>query len=313
LKNSNVEQLFGVWANKDSELVITGKMIMLFTRKGTDYFSSVVTYKINENRIDLFNKAIAFFYKSTEKASCKYFCNIKENWIESRDKLDLQTPIRKKSFSIINSNSSLSISNDAEIFLKFNKTNNTLTLNSNFSKKENFKQIEKIQVCNFKIREKATKVSIGKCLTEWSLFSGFIEDEKEQSFTAEIHTNKHSYIFSQNKWKGDKFLYCRAARIKSNNNGLVFAQNIRLMANSNEFTIKMEQDNLLISKQDILIKNDFFNPKSCVFINDGKEIYWSLKDFTEDEIILNGCAGEEYKHPRPKAKNENYEYFKYES
>lgn len=313
MNNSEVKQLFGVWANNDSELVITGKMILLFARKGTDYFSSVATYKINESRIDLFTKAVALFSKSKEKASCKYFCSKKQNWVENGDELQLSAPVRKKSFSLINSNSSLSILNDNETFLKLNKTNNILTLNSNFSKKGDFKQIERIEICDFKVGEKATKESIGKCLIEWSLFSGYVEDEKEQNFTTEIHTNKHSYIFSQDKWRGNKFLYCRAARIRSNNNGSVFAQNIRLMANSNEFTAKMEEDNLLISKQDILIQNDLFNPKSCVFINDGKEIYWSLKDFSEDEIILNGCAGEEYKHSRPKIKNKNYEYFKYES
>jgi len=313
LKKSGIKRLFGVWANKDSELVITSKMIMLFIRNGSDFFSLVMTCEINKNQIDVFNKAIAYFCKTEKKASCKYFSERNGNWIQNGDKLDMPTPVRNKSFIIIDSNNSLSIFNDDDEFLKLNKNNNILTLNSHYSNNLKFVQIEKITVTDFKIAEKASENTIGKCLIEWSLGSGFIEDDEYQTFTAEIHTNKHSYIFSQNKWKGDKFLYCRAAKIKSNNSGSVFSQNIRLMKNSNEFTAKMVEDNLLISKQDILIQNDLFNPKSCVFVNDGKEIYWSLKDFSENEIILNGCAGEEYKHLRPKTKDKNFEYFKYES
>jgi len=311
LKDSNIEQLFGVWANDNSELVITNKTILLYQRKGTDFYSTVLMYKINTNQIDVYTKAVAIFSKFKEKASCKYFCNTKEKWIESGDKLDLQTPIRIKSFSIINSNSSLSISNDNETFLKLNKINNILTFN--FSINANFEQIEKIQVCNFKIGEKATEDSIGKCLTKWNLGSGFLEDDKENNFTTEITTNKHSYLFTLTKWNNDKILYCRAAKIKSNNKGSIFAQNIRLMKNSNEFTAKMAENNSIISKENILIQDHLFNPKSCVFINGGEEIYWSVKEFSEDEIILNGCGGEEYKHSRPKTKSENYEYFKYES
>lgn len=313
MKKSGIKQLFGVWANRDSELVITSKMIILYKRKETDFFSLVMTCEINKNQIDVFNKAIAYFCKTEKKASCKYFSEMNESWIQNGDELDMPTPVHKKSFLIIDSNNSFSIINDDEEFLKLNKNNNILTLNSYYSNNLKFVQIEKITVTDFKIAEKASENTIGKCLTEWSLGSGFIEDDEDHNFTVEIHTNQHSYIFSQNNWKGDKFLYCRAAKIRSNNNGSVFAQNIRLMKNNNEFTAKMVEDNLLTSKQDIVIQNDLFNPKSCVFVNDGKEIYWSLKDFSENEIILNGCAGEEYKHSRPKTKDKNFECYKYES
>ena len=105
---SGLNKIYGVWTNENSELVITSKLILLYQRKGSDYLSTVQTYKIKGNQFDLFTKAVALFSKSKEKANCKYFCKTRRKWIESGDKLDLQTPIQSKSFSISNSKSSLS-------------------------------------------------------------------------------------------------------------------------------------------------------------------------------------------------------------
>ena len=312
MKNSNIKQLFGVWANKDSELVITGKMILLYLNKETDYFSVLTTYEIYENRINLFKKAVAYFSKSSEKASCKYFNKMKENWEESGDKSDFPALTYKNCFSIKETNVSLIISNNEKTFLKLDKINNILTLYSIFSINQNFEQIEKIEMSDFNIGVKATKTNIGKCLSEWHLGSEYWEDDENQNFGAQIRTNKHSYIFNFGELQGNQILYCRAARIRSNNNGSVFSQNIRLMKNNKEFSAKMALNNLEKSKQSILIQDHLFNPKSCVFIDDGKEIYWSLRYFSEDIIILNGCGGEEYKHIRPTSTNDKTEYFSYE-
>jgi hypothetical protein len=106
-------------------------------------------------------------------------------------------------------------------------------------------------------------------------------------------------------------LYCRAARIRHNNHGSVFAQNIRLMinANSGEKTAEMEADNLEISAADVEIDNSLFKPDVCSFEKDG--IYWSLVTYTPDEIQLNGC-GEIYTYSRPTADDKTVvEWFVY--
>ena len=61
----------------------------------------------------------------------------------------------------------------------------------------------------------------------------------------EIGTNKHFYIFTMMP----NILYCRAAYIRHNNNGSVFAQNIRLMINDNtgEKAAEMGDNNLKIT------------------------------------------------------------------
>ena len=306
---SEITKIFGVWANKNSELVITSKLILLYQRKGLDYLSKIQTYKITDNQFELFTKAVSLFSKSNEKAICKYFNKTRRKWIESGDKLDLQIPTQNKIFSIINSNNSLFILNGNETFLEFDKINNILIYKSDFSKETAFEQIEKIQVCKFQIGEKATQNTIGKCLTEWKLGASYFENNKNNDFTAQVITNKHSYIFTSTKWKDNKILYCRSARIKSNNEGSVFAQNIRLMKNNKDFTARMVEDNLKVSRKNIIINNRLFDAKKCVFIDGGEEIYWSLKEFSEDEIILNGC-GEEYKFTRPTIESCGYEYFR---
>ncbi|MBL7108297.1 MAG: hypothetical protein ISS38_03270 [Candidatus Cloacimonetes bacterium] len=286
---------------------------MLFQRIEDKFISSVSMFQMSNNQMIVYNKAIAQFNKVDKKAICKYFSETKEKWIENGDEINLRTPIRRNTYSIINSKLSFSVLNDNDFFLKYDKMTNIITLNSDYSRNIKFEQIEKIQVIDFESKIKATQDSIGMCLTEWGLGSGYLEDDNELNFTTEIHTNKHSYIFTLTNWNNDKILYCRAAKIKSNNKGSVFVQNIRLMRNSNEFTARMAENNLIASKENIVIKNQLFDPDKCVFINGGEEIYWSLKDFSQDEIILNGCAGEEYKYSRPKTENDDYEYFKYES
>ena len=77
--------------------------------------------------------------------------------------------------------------------------------------------------------------------------------------------------------------------------------------NNNEFSANFPLNNLNITKAEIEIENDLFNPNACVFLDNG-EIYWSLVKVTNDMIIINGC-GEEYKYLKDD-KKKNKEFFK---
>jgi hypothetical protein len=62
--------------------------------------------------------------------------------------------------------------------------------------------------------------------------------------------------------------------------------------------------------KDYLNKIHFFNPTACTYATDG--IYWSLKAYTENKIVLHGCQ-KEYTIKRPeKSFRSNREWFKYE-
>lgn len=304
------KQFYGVWANENIELVITERIILLFLVDGKEQISVLKTYELNEDRMNIFTKSVAYFNKSNKKASCKYYLKSEDKWNEWGNQNDFSQPRFKESFLLRETGTSIEIVNKQTTFLKFNKVTKNLTIDSHLTKRQKLKQIEKIEIANFKIGTKATKVTVGECLVKWCLGTTYDENDVDQTFALEIFTNKHSYIYSFMKWEGMQILYCRAARIKTNNNGSVFAQNVRMMKNDNEFSANFPPNNFEISNQDIKINNDLFNPKSCVFIDGGNEIYWSLKNISDNLIILNGCGGEEYKYSRPIKENEDNEYFK---
>jgi hypothetical protein len=87
------------------------------------------------------------------------------------------------------------------------------------------------------------------------------------------------------------FLYCRAARIRSNNQGSVFSQNIRLVVRGENrdhgYIGYMAENNYNKASSDIKIDNSKFNP-TCGIAYD-IDIYWSLNSFKDGEILLNGC------------------------
>jgi len=148
---------------------------------------------------------------------------------------------------------------------------------------------------------KADKHNIGTCLCGWNLGTSFYESKSDSSFSASIRTNSHSYILSYNSSLDKPMIYCRAARISSNNHGSVFSQNIRLMYNKRGLTAFMAKDNLRMAASELIIDVSRFQQQVCFVEEDGTR-YWSLKEFDEDKIVLNGCGGDEYVYNRPSDK-----------
>ena len=64
---------------------------------------------------------------------------------------------------------------------------------------------------------------------------------------------------------------------------------------------------VVVSK--LVVKEEDFRSDACTYGENG--IYWSLKEVSENEIVLNGCGGEEYINPRPMINsNEKIEWFR---
>ena len=174
--------------------------------------------------------------------------------------------------------------------------------------KQTLQLIEKLDICPPYEMPFADNMNIGKCLQNWQL-GVFAHNTDPESPHIEIGTNRHSYIFTMMP----NMLYCRAARIRHNNHGSVFAQNIRLMINDNtgEKTAEMDNNNIKIAATDVEINNSLFKPDVCAFEKGG--IYWSFISCTPNEIKLNGC-GEVYTYGRPNIENETVtEWFVYKS
>lgn len=261
-------KLYGVWAGRDMELVITEELILIFERKDHLIIASLFK-QTQQNNLEYFQpKAIAIFDRETSRVGLKYYDHISQK--EEIFGVDLFRSISLESMKLS-------------------------TLNEMIESLTKIESIPKDRLGEYPIAENN---NIGDCLRAWTLGVSFYENEETPSFSASIKTNKHSYTFSFNANANNPMVYCRAARLSSNNNGSVFSQNIRMMKNSREFTAYMAEDNLKMAGLELMIDDSQFQNNMCTFSEAGP-IYWSLKEFTKDRIVLNGCGGDEYVHTRP--------------
>lgn len=168
-------------------------------------------------------------------------------------------------------------------------------------------KVEQIDITTPYEMLKASPLETGDCIQQWCLGAKFGQGDGWVAF--EAGTNRHSYTF--NIQPG--FVYCRAARLRFNDHGGLFAQNIRMMSNPREHSSFMAEDNLSESSAPLIINNSKFSPDQCVFDQDG--IYWSFIRFDADTAVLNGC-GEIYRFARPQpgdpALSEWFAFDKYE-
>lgn len=291
--SNTIAAFYGVWANKNVELVRTSKYFLLFER--VDGVLTATIKKVNEsgNKITYKTLAVANFDASNKSASVK------------------TNKLLKKHYIVEYTSNKIAIKCEGNIVEELSLYDNKLILLTDDNKRQELELVEKITIVEPCNNTFANKDNIGKCLQEWALGSIFDYYLGGIGWEIVINTNKHSYIFSFVKYLWGGFIYCRAARIRSNNEGTVFAQNIRLMKNTSpkEFTAYMTENNLEITNKEIVISNSIFNPNACVFDKD--QIYWSLKSYDGNKIILHGCQ-KDYKWKRPqKISIQKKEWFEY--
>lgn len=244
---------FGVWANENCELLKTMNSVLFFERIDSSITCNYIKF-LNENEI-IKGKIIGKV--------------VFKNGIVTEQSIntDIDTILQKINIG--------------------NLEGNEIKVNLN-GKKQTLKKIETVNISSPFAMVSANDSNIGKCLQQWRLGTRLSYNQSNNSIFLEAGTNKHSYAF----FVQEGFVYCRAARIRSNNNGTYFAQNIRLMSNPNEQTSTMPANNLVASSSDLVIDNEKFNTTKCIYNEEG--IYWSLLKFNNDTIFLNGCGGETY-------------------
>lgn len=99
-------------------------------------------------------------------------------------------------------------------------------------------------------------------------------------------------------------IYIRAARYACQDEGVVFAQNIRMFDNNGRYRKAFMLDDNHIALQDLVVDTANFDPTRCTTPESfDRGIYWSVKEILEQDetIVLNGCDGEEYKISREMA------------
>ena len=132
--------------------------------------------------------------------------------------------------------------------------------------------------------------NIGECLKCWNmgLKEEIIDLNGISTFIGIIvNTEKHMYIFEITPGS----IYCRAARYKTTDKGVVFNQNFRQGVEA-----YMIEDNNA-ARQPLSINESYFSTDSCIW-ND-RSVYWSVKSYNDNCITLNGCQGDTYQWYKP--------------
>jgi hypothetical protein len=293
----NIDNFDGVWANENCELVKTGVYELLFERSGDSITSSIRLLERKGNKVTIDLRGVAVFDTLSKTASIKSKDLISGSGIlvnaDNQDSIKLGV----MDCNIMQYPEKLVIRSNGMIIEELSTVEKKLRVLFPSGNWQNLDLVEKLEVTSPYEVIKATPENIGVCLQQWTLGTSFQVDNHGDVNTIEIGTNRHSYVFNFNQSDDNLVIYCRAARIRSDNNGTVFAQNIRLMSNRGEFTAFIYPDNLEMTAKPLAIQDSLFNPKMCVYGEDA--IYWSVKDFSDTMIVLNGC-GEDYIYTRPR-------------
>lgn len=268
---------YGVWAVEGVEVVRTQNLSLSFYNKGDVVYANLIKF-----RPDTVNKVRA-----------EFICRVV---------LDSQKVVKSEVLANIDSVIDMKyVGQLVDNVLLFRIDNENVDMKEKFVRRR-LHRIEELEITALPEFFSVNANNIGDCLQQWALGSYFTNDDNTVS--AQIGTNKHSYIFMVNQ----DMVYCRAARIRSNNNGTCFAQNIRLMHNANEHTATFADHNYEISSSELVIDDSKFDANKCFFADDA--IYWSFKSFSENEIQIHGC-GEIYTWKPNTSGNEYFKFIKY--
>lgn len=144
-------------------------------------------------------------------------------------------------------------------------------------------------------RRSLTDSSISECLCDWQKGTQLIR-YGDAIHGLVINTNKHMCIFEV----GDHGIYIRAARYACTDEGIVFAQNIQMRSGTFVQAAEMLDDNRDAAGE-LHVDASKFLRNACYMppvISDG--IYWSVKSYSvaREEIVLNGCQGQDYVYNR---------------
>jgi hypothetical protein len=290
--NISWEAMSGVWANGDCELVQTGRFAVWFERDGTGVLSSLTALHRQGDSVFADTRAMILLdsSKSIFAAKAKDVLTSDDVLMDIDSTGKLSLPVRQ--CLIKPSSGGLALVCDADTVAILSADGNQLTAISPNGVHRTLRRIETIAPVPSYEMPKASAQTIGACLQTWP--SGVRALKFNDTYTTgiTITTNEHAYVFSYGG-----MIYCRAARIRSDNRGTVFAQNIRLMYKPGEFTSWMAPQNDTLCRSGVEINDSLFQPGACVYAPGS--IYWSLKRFDDTTIVVNGCGGEDYVTARP--------------
>jgi hypothetical protein len=288
------ENMRGIWADGDCEMVQTDRFAVWFERDGTGVWSSLTAFHKQGDTIiaDTRAEVLLDSSKSIFAGKAKDVLTGDEILMDIDSSAKLGLPVRKCFMRTDREGLVLVCESDTIAILSADGAQ--LTAIAPSGARRLLHRIETIETVPPYNMPTASAQTIGTCLQGWPLGVRPLTFNNTYTAGITITTNEHAYVFSYGG-----MIYCRAARIRSDNHGTVFAQNIRMMYKPGEFTSWMAPQNDTLCRYGLEINDSLFDPRVCIYAPGG--IYWSLRRFDDSTIVVNGCGGEEYRTPRPAA------------
>jgi len=300
------EDTYGVWADAETELVRTGRFSIIFEKRGEFEVSALSTISYMNDSVIIDKRGEAVFDTAHKAIHIKMRDLLKgDSLLVEHDSLGM-IELSRNVCAVEKIKNRLVLKVNGDVIEEYYPVEDRLYLVRPDGTRRELERVEKLTLAEAYDMPTAKAENIGECLQRWQLGTGFQKHEEGFITGITVNTNRHSYIF----YYTDNMIYCRAARLRHNNNGSLFAQNIRMMYNNREFTASMPENNLTETSAEVEIVDSLFDPKICVFAENG--IYWSVKDYTSDEITLNGCGQEYFIKRHDRDSNEILEWFEYD-
>lgn len=165
---------------------------------------------------------------------------------------------------------------------------------------DKMKKIDSIKIVEPYEMATVNEKGIGFCLKQWRMGTSYYSHSN--GFTFQMVTNKLEYVFSiQND---NCNIYCGASVNVPDDNGMFGGGQYFRFRNFDDnsasfcrFVCNLGKDITVPSIPELTCESG-----ACIVTNKG--LYWPVKRFTNDEIVLHGCDGDEYVYSRNNPKSE---------
>lgn len=301
---------YGVWADKDVELVRTARFSLIFYRCDDVIASTLHEITVDGNTVTFDPRATALFNNTYQSVELLAEDLLTGDDIRVSHNADSLPPLEQIMYRLEDTGSWVLLRSDGEICEELNSRTWELKIHLPDDTWHTLQYIEEIALTEpYDMGMNVSRDNLGECIQLWQLGTSYRRNEDDPGWAFYVGTNRHLYTFTLSK----DFLYCRAARIRSNRFGSVFSQNIRLVVRGEErdsgFIGYMAEDNIEKAGTDVLIDNSKFDAE-CGIAYD-IDIYWSLKAIEDNLIRLNGCD-QEYGRTPPEIDSPNMlEWFEF--
>ncbi len=297
------DDIYGVWANDSCELIRTNNYRVLIYKKDAVFSGIIEKLETTENTLKVETK-VSFQFDPAKKQMQAIGVSLEANnqlLINNTEQLSLSFSEYFLEGGVENSNRrKVYIKPDGKPFEKQTDENTLITYTAD-GDELTLRRVHHITpVDSYKMSE-ARRSNIGICIQEW--LSGVQIESNEDYNSLQINVNNYNCLIGYGKYNGKDIVYVRTANFATNNKGMVFRQNFRMMSNPIEFTAWISPNHFddLRTLPSISLEN-FNNPK---LLRTNSDNFWKVELFDNQKIRLQNISGRKFIINRPDTESSN--------